>query len=1070
MVSNRSKKLNIICSLFILFTVAVMPFGGMHDAVAQEADVGKSSNPYLVETFVDDDGRPIDKIIDPGRPPETKAAVATVPESNAAAGINILSNVPAFEWSYGCSPTAAAMLFGYYDNTGYPNMYTGPTNGGVCPMDNSIWGPGIGGSDAECPLSATHMGIDGRVTKGHVDDYWVQADSAAPDPYIGNWEEHMHGDCTGDFMGSNQYLLGNRDGVTSFNRWVSGDPTYDFTLCEPDERDGCHGLRLFAESRGYTVETNFSQYIYGQAPGGSNGFTFSDFQSEIDAGRPVLIHVEGHTMLGYGYNTAGQIIYIHDTWDHGDHQMTWGGTYQGCQHYAATVIQLEPAVVPNEPPNAPSNPSPADHATGIAINAGLSWTGGDPDVGDTVTYDVYFGTGLTPPLVSDDQPGTAYDPGALSEDTIYYWYIVATDNHGASTAGPLWEFTTEPPGQSDIRTPIDPVGFGDVNVGSNLDKKTTIYNDGNAILTINSITRTSGSLEFSYIGPATPFDIAPLGSQDITIRFTPTSEGLRNATFNVNSNDPDEANVTFDASGNGVIGGPPDITVFPTSFDVTLPTDIIQNYALTISNDGGVSLTYSINDKETTGAEGAAGGENLFLVEPASMVLKVPLESKPVELQNAGPAATGWQEIMADGFEGMFPGVWELWVPSGATDAYWGKDNYRAHSGSYSAFCAKSGTAGVNPPSDYPNDMEAWLIHGPFSLADATDAELEFYFWLDSESDYDSLGLYASINGEDFYGRGWTGDYGGWKGRSFDLTNVYGLGNLCGESQVWIAFIFESDTVGNDRGAFIDDVVLRKYVGAANNPPNTPSAPSPANHTIGISVNANLSWAGGDPDAGDIVTYDVYFGTSATPPLVSNDQLGTAYDPETLTLNAKYYWKIIATDSHGAATAGPLWDFTTIIVGDCPWLDENPKSGSVPGGGSSDVTVTINTTGLTVGSTYTAEIVIATNDPDENPKVVPVTLHVREPAVTWNMPWGLDADAAAVNIWTYPADAAAVTLADVDSSMPAGLLIWYYGGAGVGWRFYKKGWGASNTLETLTPGKGYIGIVPTASVWEIPQG
>jgi hypothetical protein len=54
--------------------------------------------------------------------------------------------------------------------------------------------------------------------------------------------------------------------------------------------------------------------------------------------------------------------------------------------------------------------------------------------------------------------------------------------------------------------------------------------------------------------------------------------------------------------------------------------------------------------------------------------------------------------------------------------------------------------------------------------------------------------------------------------------------------------------------------------------------------------------------------------------------------------------------------------------------------------------------------------------------------------------------------------------------MPAGLLIWYYGGAGVGWRFYKKGWGASNTLETLTPGKGYIAIMPTAGVWEIPQG
>ena len=62
----------------------------------------------------------------------------------------------------------------------------------------------------------------------------------------------------------------------------------------------------------------------------------------------------------------------------------------------------------------------------------------------------------------------------------------------------------------------------------------------------------------------------------------------------------------------------------------------------------------------------------------------------------------------------------------------------------------------------------------------------------------------------------------------------------------------------------------------------------------------------------------------------------------------------------------------------------------------------------------------------------------------------------------------AVTLNDVEWSMPPGLLIWHYGGPTEGWRFYKKGWGAVNTLGTLTPGKGYICIVPTASVWEIP--
>ncbi len=211
----------------------------------------------------------------------------------------------------------------------------------------------------------------------------------------------------------------------------------------------------------------------------------------------------------------------------------------------------------NNPPYTPSNPSPANHATGVSVNADLSWTGGDPDAGDTVTYDVYFGTSSTPPLVSNDQSGTTYDPGTLAYNTKYYWKIIAADNHAASTTGPLWDFTTQTP---------------------------------------------------------------------------------------------------------------------------------------------------------------------------------------------------------------------------------------------------------------------------------------------------------------------------------------------------------------------------------ANNPPDTPSSPSPANHATGASINADLSWTGGDPDAaGDTVTYDVYFGTSSTPPLVSNDQSGTTYDPGTLAYNTKYYWKIIATDNHAASTTGPLWDFTTAPASNNPPQLSNPS-------------------------------------------------------------------------------------------------------------------------------------------------
>jgi len=83
--------------------------------------------------------------------------------------------------------------------------------------------------------------------------------------------------------------------------------------------------------------------------------------------------------------------------------------------------------------------------------------------------------------------------------------------------------------------------------------------------------------------------------------------------------------------------------------------------------------------------------------------------------------------------------------------------------------------------------------------------------------------------------------------------------------------------------------------------------------------------------------------------------------------------------------SGWKWDYApvegdghvTYNISDCPWLDENPKSGTVEPGNSDEITVSIDTTGLAPGD-YSANIIIKNNDPDEDPKVVPVHLTVRE--------------------------------------------------------------------------------------------
>jgi len=108
-----------------------------------------------------------------------------------------------------------------------------------------------------------------------------------------------------------------------------------------------------------------------------------------------------------------------------------------------SLWQFTTKTEPNSPPYTPDDPSPANGATSVNIETDLSWTGGDPDVGDTVTYDVYFGTASSPPKLVNNQTSSSYQPALLNGNMTYYWKIVAWDTHGASTAGPMWSFTTK---------------------------------------------------------------------------------------------------------------------------------------------------------------------------------------------------------------------------------------------------------------------------------------------------------------------------------------------------------------------------------------------------------------------------------------------------------------------------------------------------------------------------------------------------------------------------------------------------------------------------------------------------
>lgn len=97
----------------------------------------------------------------------------------------------------------------------------------------------------------------------------------------------------------------------------------------------------------------------------------------------------------------------------------------------------------------------------------------------------------------------------------------------------------------------------------------------------------------------------------------------------------------------------------------------------------------------------------------------------------------------------------------------------------------------------------------------------------------------------------------------------------------------------------------------------TPPAPScasaffPANSATAVAPNVSLSWSQGT-SGGVPTSYDVYFGTSATPPLVSSNQAGVTYTPAApLAWNTTYYWQVIPKNAAGSAAGCAVNSFTT---------------------------------------------------------------------------------------------------------------------------------------------------------------
>ena len=107
-------------------------------------------------------------------------------------------------------------------------------------------------------------------------------------------------------------------------------------------------------------------------------------------------------------------------------------------------------------PLPPALVSPANGASGVSQTPTLTWTASHPN-GLPMTFDVYFGTGPTAPMlkVASDIAVQSFQPGTVGVGT-FRWYVVARDNQNREATSAVWSFTTLGAGNSPPSVPSNP--------------------------------------------------------------------------------------------------------------------------------------------------------------------------------------------------------------------------------------------------------------------------------------------------------------------------------------------------------------------------------------------------------------------------------------------------------------------------------------------------------------------------------------------------------------------------------------------------------------------------------------
>ncbi|HXN49350.1 MAG TPA: glycoside hydrolase family 44 protein, partial [Bryobacteraceae bacterium] len=170
-------------------------------------------------------------------------------------------------------------------------------------------------------------------------------------------------------------------------------------------------------------------------------------------------------------------------------------------------------------------------------------------------------------------------------------------------------------------------------------------------------------------------------------------------------------------------------------------------------------------------------------------------------------------------------------------------------------------------------------------------------------------------------------------------------------------------------------IQFTETVQGGGTPPPAPVLTSPANGATGVASPGTLSWQAST----GATSYNVYFGTAATPPQVTQTS-ATSYAVGAVNPSTTYYWSVTAVNSSGS-TPSATWSFQTsgssgggtalqfVPVTPCRVVDTRQASGlfggpSLGAGGTRDFAIPQSGCGIPAGAqAYSLNVTVVPKGP-----------------------------------------------------------------------------------------------------------